>query len=41
MTWTALQRTLAANIPTRETTGEGCAFLDYDNDGGMDIYMRQ
>src|SRR6202162_1022912 len=22
-----------------ESTGSGCAFLDYDNDGGMDIYL--
>jgi hypothetical protein len=22
-----------------ETTGSGCAFLDYDNDGWMDIYL--
>jgi len=22
-----------------ETTGAGCAFLDYDNDGWMDIYL--
>src|SRR5258707_10481398 len=22
-----------------ETTGPGCAFLDYDNDGWMDIYL--
>ena len=22
-----------------ETTGAGCAFLDYDNDGWMDIYF--
>ena len=21
-----------------ETTGAGCAFLDYDNDGWMDVY---
>jgi hypothetical protein len=24
-----------------ETTGAGCAFLDYDNDGWMDIYLVQ
>jgi len=22
-----------------ETTGAGCAFVDYDNDGWMDIYL--
>ena len=24
-----------------ETTGAGCAFLDYDNDGWMDIYSGE
>ena len=23
----------------QETTGAGCAFVDYDNDGWMDIYL--
>ena len=26
-----------AHLP--ETVGAGCAFLDYDNDGWMDIYL--
>jgi hypothetical protein len=30
-------RSAAAYLP--ETTGAGCAFLDYDNDGWMDIYL--
>src|SRR5205814_1051536 len=29
----------AANIV--ETTGTGCAFLDYDNDGWLDIYLME
>jgi len=32
----------AGNSPDKylpETTGAGCAFLDYDNDGWMDIYL--
>ena len=32
----------AGKSPTKylpETTGAGCAFLDYDNDGWMDIYL--
>jgi enediyne biosynthesis protein E4 len=30
-------RSRASYLP--ETTGAGCAFLDYDNDGWMDIYL--
>jgi hypothetical protein len=30
-------RSLMAHLP--ETVGAGCAFLDYDNDGWMDIYL--
>src|SRR5271163_3297501 len=32
----------AGNSPEKylpESTGSGCAFLDYDNDGWMDIYL--
>jgi enediyne biosynthesis protein E4 len=29
----------SANYYLPETTGAGCAFLDYDNDGWMDIYL--
>jgi len=38
ITWTHV----AAKSPQKylpETTGAGCAFLDYDNDGWMDIYL--
>jgi hypothetical protein len=38
ITWTHT----AGKSPTKylpETTGAGCAFLDYDNDGWMDIYL--
>jgi hypothetical protein len=30
-------RSAMAHLP--ETVGAGCAFLDYDNDGWMDIYL--
>ena len=30
-------RSPMAHLP--ETVGAGCAFLDYDNDGWMDIYL--
>lgn len=30
---------LSANMYLPETVGAGCAFLDYDNDGWMDIYL--
>src|ERR1035438_1363279 len=30
-------RSAAKHLP--ETSGTGCAFLDYDNDGWMDIYL--
>src|SRR5262249_44684557 len=29
----------SADMFLPETTGAGCAFLDYDNDGWMDIYL--
>jgi hypothetical protein len=38
ITWTHV----AGNSPEKylpESTGAGCAFLDYDNDGWMDIYL--
>jgi hypothetical protein len=38
ITWTHT----AGNSPEKylpESTGAGCAFLDYDNDGWMDIYL--
>ena len=38
ITW----RHVAGNSPEKylpESTGAGCAFLDYDNDGWMDIYL--
>jgi len=38
ITWThTAGKSLAKYLP--ETTGAGCAFLDYDNDGWMDIYL--
>ncbi len=38
LTWTHVNgRSPMAHLP--ETTGAGCAFLDYDNDGWMDIYL--
>jgi enediyne biosynthesis protein E4 len=38
ITWRhASGRSRASYLP--ETTGAGCAFLDYDNDGWMDIYL--
>jgi enediyne biosynthesis protein E4 len=38
VTWTHSNgRSPAYYLP--ETTGAGCAFLDYDNDGWMDIYL--
>src|SRR5713226_4341733 len=36
--WThCAARSAEKNLP--EATGPGCAFLDYDNDGWMDIYL--
>ena len=36
--WTHVSgRSPMAHLP--ETVGAGCAFLDYDNDGWMDIYL--
>jgi hypothetical protein len=36
--WTHVNgRSPMAHLP--ETVGAGCAFLDYDNDGWMDIYL--
>jgi len=36
--WTHVSgRSPMAHLP--ETVGPGCAFLDYDNDGWMDIYL--
>jgi len=32
---------LSSNMYTPETIGPGGAFLDYDNDGWMDIYLRR
>ena len=38
ITWTHVNgRSPEYYLP--ETTGAGCAFLDYDNDGWMDIYL--
>jgi hypothetical protein len=38
ISWTHLNgRSPMAHLP--ETVGAGCAFLDYDNDGWMDIYL--
>jgi enediyne biosynthesis protein E4 len=38
ITWTHVNgRSAEYYLP--ETTGAGCAFLDYDNDGWMDIYL--
>jgi len=38
VTWTHVNgRSPMAHLP--ETVGAGCAFLDYDNDGWMDIYL--
>jgi hypothetical protein len=38
ITWThTAGKSLTKYLP--ETTGAGCAFLDYDNDGWMDIYL--
>jgi enediyne biosynthesis protein E4 len=38
ITWTHVNgRSPMAHLP--ETVGAGCAFLDYDNDGWMDIYL--
>jgi hypothetical protein len=38
ITWTHTSgKSTAKYLP--ETTGAGCAFLDYDNDGWMDIYL--
>src|SRR5262249_29209498 len=38
ITWTHVNgRSPEMYLP--ETTGAGCAFLDYDNDGWMDIYL--
>ena len=38
ITWTHTNgRSPMAHLP--ETVGAGCAFLDYDNDGWMDIYL--
>src|SRR5215467_2760682 len=38
ITWThASGKSAEHYLP--ETTGAGCAFLDYDNDGWMDIYL--
>ena len=38
ITWTHVSgRSPMAHLP--ETVGAGCAFLDYDNDGWMDIYL--
>ena len=33
------ENAMSANRYLPETMGPGCAFLDYDNDGWMDIYM--
>ncbi len=30
---------LSSDMYVPETIGPGCAFLDYDNDGWMDIYL--
>ena len=38
ITWKHVNgRSASSYLP--ETTGAGCAFLDYDNDGWMDIYL--
>jgi hypothetical protein len=38
ITWTHIAgKSAAKHLP--ETSGAGCAFLDYDNDGWMDIYL--
>ena len=38
ITWThTAGKSAAKHLP--ETSGAGCAFLDYDNDGWMDIYL--
>ncbi len=38
ISWTHVSgRSAMAHLP--ETVGPGCAFLDYDNDGWMDIYL--
>ncbi len=38
ISWTHVNgRSPMAHLP--ETVGPGCAFLDYDNDGWMDIYL--
>src|SRR5262245_21926981 len=38
ISWTHVSgRSPMAHLP--ETVGPGCAFLDYDNDGWMDIYL--
>ena len=38
ISWTHINgRSAMAHLP--ETVGAGCAFLDYDNDGWMDIYL--
>src|ERR1700756_496966 len=38
ISWTHTSgRSPMAHLP--ETVGPGCAFLDYDNDGWMDIYL--
>src|SRR5439155_5308983 len=38
ISWTHVNgRSPMAHLP--ETVGSGCAFLDYDNDGWMDIYL--
>src|SRR5581483_2574007 len=36
--WTH-ENAMSANRYLPETLGPGCAFLDYDNDGWMDIYL--
>jgi enediyne biosynthesis protein E4 len=38
ITWTHVNGR-SPNYYLPETTGAGCAFLDYDNDGWMDIYL--
>src|SRR5512135_1089122 len=38
ITWTHVAG-FSANMNEPETMGAGCAFLDYDNDGWMDIYL--
>src|SRR5215831_18940705 len=38
ITWTHVAG-FSANMNEPETMGAGCAFIDYDNDGWMDIYL--